>query len=147
MADVFSKEQRSRVMAAVRSHGNKETELKLIAIFRAHRVGGWRRNSALPGHPDFVFPRERIAVFVDGCFWHGCPRHATTPESNRSYWMAKIARNVLRDRRTRRILKAAGWRVVRIWAHSLRSPLAVVRRITSELSAGRNTCNHQRQAR
>lgn len=140
MADIFSKEERSRVMATVRSYGNKQTELELIAILRAHGITGWRRKHPLFGHPDFVFPRERVVVFVDGCFWHGCPRHGTTPANNRRYWKAKIARNIIRDRRTSRILKAAGWKVVRVWGHSLRNPAKVVRNITSQLSAAHKTC-------
>jgi DNA mismatch endonuclease Vsr len=81
MADVFNKTKRSRVMAAIKSTGNKDTELKLIAIFRANGIAGWRRNQKLPGKPDFVFRRERLAVFVDGCFWHGCRWHCRMPKS------------------------------------------------------------------
>src|SRR6266704_3667265 len=93
MADVFSKKKRSQVMAAIRSRGNIDTELKLASIFRAHRIKGWRRHQRLPGSPDFVFRRERVAVFVDGCFWHGCPKHGRTPDSNRGYWLPKLKRN------------------------------------------------------
>jgi DNA mismatch endonuclease (patch repair protein) len=75
MADVFSKKKRSEIMAAVKSTNNKNTELKLISIFRTNKIIGWRRAQRLPGNPDFVFHRERLAVFVDGCFWHGCKRH------------------------------------------------------------------------
>ena len=71
MTDVFSKKQRSQVMAAIRSKGNKTTELRLASILRAHGIKGWRRDQPLFGKPDFVFRRERLAVFVDGCFWHG----------------------------------------------------------------------------
>lgn len=65
--------------------------------------------------PDFVFRRERVAVFVDGCFWHGCPRHATRPKQNRTFWDAKLAGNKARDRAVSRGLKNAGWTVLRIW--------------------------------
>jgi hypothetical protein len=71
MADVFSKRKRSQIMAAVRSKGNKTTELKLISIFRVNGIVGWRRNKKITGSPDFVFRKKRIALFVDGCFWHG----------------------------------------------------------------------------
>ena len=74
MTDVFSKKKRSQVMAAIRSKGNKTTELRLASILRAHGISGWRRHQPLFGKPDFVFRRERLAVFVDGCFWHGCPQ-------------------------------------------------------------------------
>ncbi|HEX9786189.1 MAG TPA: very short patch repair endonuclease [Opitutaceae bacterium] len=117
--DVFSKRKRSLVMATIRGSGNRDTELRLIAIFRMHRIIGWRRGSRLPGRPDFVFPRRKLAVFVDGCFWHGCPEHGRRPLSNRGYWEAKISRNRARDRNVNRQLRECGWRVLRIWEHAL----------------------------
>ena len=107
-------------MSRIRGHGNKTTELRLIAIFRNAKIRGWRRNKDLVGRPDFVFPDARLAVFVDGCYWHGCPKHFRLPASNTSYWKEKIALNKSRDRRVTRILKSEGWKVVRIWEHSLR---------------------------
>jgi len=74
---------------------------------------------ALQVRPDFLFRAERVAVFVDGCFWHGCPRHATRPRQNRSFWDAKLARNKARDREVTRGLKRAGWTVLRIWECAL----------------------------
>lgn len=71
--------------------------------------------------PDIAFTRLRIAVFVDGCFWHGCPEHSATPRSNAEYWSAKIARNVERDAEQAARLEAAGWEVLRLWEHE---PLA-----------------------
>ena len=136
MADVFSKRKRSQVMAAIKSKGNKATELKLASIFRAFGITGWRSNQPTIGKPDFVFRRERVAVFVDGCFWHGCRWHLRMPQDNRQYWRKKIARNIARDRATNCLLKKAGWRVVRLWEHSLRLPGLVARRIKSELNAG-----------
>lgn len=91
--DVFSQAKRSDVMSRIRGSGNKATELKLIQVFRANGITGWRRGSKLPGKPDFVFPKLRTAVFVDGCFWHGCPRHATQPKTNAAFWRNKIATN------------------------------------------------------
>lgn len=119
MADVFSESKRSEVMSCIRGSGNKDTELRLIAIFKAHHITGWRRNSKLPGRPDFVFPPQRLTVFVDGCYWHGCPKHYRRPKSNRKFWDAKIVRNKARDREVKRLLKAKGWRVLRIWEHAL----------------------------
>jgi DNA mismatch endonuclease (patch repair protein) len=139
VADVFSKKKRSAVMAAIRSHGNKDTELKLAAILRAHRITGWRRQQPLPGKPDFVFRKHRLAVFVDGCFWHGCRWHCRMPQAHREYWQRKIARNSARDRTTTRELRATGWRVLRIWEHALRNP-KIAERIISELRAGRERC-------
>ena len=74
MADVHTPEKRSFNMSRVRCRGNKTTELVFVAILKSERITGWRRRYRIFGRPDFVFPKERIAVFVDGCFWHGCPR-------------------------------------------------------------------------
>jgi DNA mismatch endonuclease (patch repair protein) len=136
MADVFSKRKRSQVMAAIRSKGNKNTELKLISIFRAYKITGWRRNQNLPGKPDFVFRKRRVAIFVDGCFWHGCPRHCRMPQAHRKYWQGKIARNMERDREVKRYLARQGWRVLRLWEHALRSSEVAAKKIKTELRAG-----------
>ena len=120
MADVFSKAKRSFVMSRIRSRGNKATELALIKLFRRHKITGWRRNQKVFGRPDFIFRQARFAVFVDGCFWHGCPRHGTQPKGNRAFWKKKFARNIARDRLVNRALRRAGWRVLRIWEHTLR---------------------------
>ncbi|MSU41216.1 MAG: very short patch repair endonuclease [Pedosphaera sp.] len=137
MPDVFTKAKRSQVMARIRGHGNKETELALIRIFRAHRITGWRRHQPVFGKPDFVFPKLRLAVFVDGCFWHGCPKHGTRPKQNRKFWDVKIARNKARDREVGRALRKRGWRVVRIWEHALAKPERVLNRLFSwEFEAG-----------
>lgn len=134
MADIFSKQQRSAVMAAVRSKGNKATELKLILILREHGIKGWRRQHRGVGKPDFVFPKYKLAIFVDGCFWHGCRRHFRMPQENRKYWKNKILRNSQRDRATTRFLRRGGWRVVRLWEHSLKDTNLVARKIKYELS-------------
>ena len=136
MADVFSRKKRSQIMAAIRSRGNKATELELISIFRGNGITGWRRNLKLPGKPDFVFRRERLVIFVDGCFWHGCKRHCRMPQDNRQYWQHKIARNVARDRETERCFQKTGWQILRVWEHSLKTPIRVAKRIKSLLSAG-----------
>ena len=119
MADVFSKRKRSQVMAAIRSKGNKATELKLASILRARGIKGWRRNQKLPGKPDFVFRRDKIALFVDGCFWHGCRWHCRMPKTRRNFWLPKISRNKARDREVNRMLRKAGWQILRIWEHEL----------------------------
>ena len=121
MPDVFTKAKRSEVMSRIRSRGNRATELRMIAIFRAHGITGWRRNRTLFGKPDFVFPKQRAAVFVDGCFWHGCPKHETKPKTNAAFWKKKLARNKARDREVTRVLRKAGWRVLRVWEHELAS--------------------------
>ncbi len=119
MADVFTRAKRSAVMARIRGRGNKDTELRLRTLLRAHGFSGWRRGSTLAGKPDFVFRRQRLAVFVDGCFWHGCPTHATWPKQNAEFWRKKILGNRRRDRAVNRLLKKSGWRVLRIWEHEL----------------------------
>ena len=117
--DVFGKSKRSQVMSRVRGHGNKATELALIKFFRRHRFTGWSRHRPIFGNPDFAFPKLRLAVFVDGCFWHGCPRHATQPATNRAFWQKKLARNRARDRVVNRTLRQRGWIILRIWQHEL----------------------------
>lgn len=119
MADVFTKAKRSLVMSRIRGRGNKDTEIVLAALLRRNRIVGWRRHHAIFGRPDFVFAKLRLAIFVDGCFWHGCPRHATQPKNNAAFWMKKLAGNRARDRLVSRTLRAKGWRVMRIWEHDL----------------------------
>ena len=128
MADVFNQKKRSLVMAAIRSDGNKDTELKLAAIFRKSGIRGWLRHQQLPGRPDFLFRRERLAVFVDGCFWHGCPQHGRNPQSNRAYWSNKFHKNRMRDRTVTQELRRCGWQVLRLWEHALRVPEQVASR-------------------
>lgn len=117
--DSLSKAERSRLMGRIRSRGNQSTEFKLIEIFREQGVAGWRRNQPLEGKPDFVFPKAKLAVFVDGCFWHGCPVHGRIPKGNAAFWREKIERNQRRDRQVNRRLRAKGWHVMRIWEHAL----------------------------
>ena len=119
MADVFSKPRRSEIMSRVRSKGNKLTEVALARLFRANRITGWRRHYPVTGRPDFAFPNHKLAVFVDGCFWHGCPKHATRPKGNSAFWSTKLDANKARDRKVNRVLRAKGWRVLRIWEHDL----------------------------
>ena len=144
MADVFSKAKRSYVMSRIRSRGNKATELALIKLFRRHKITGWRRQieirKAESGkrkfkvRPDFIFRQARLAVFVDGCFWHGCPRHATQPKTNAAFWQRKFSMNKQRDVRVTRTLRRDGWRVIRIWECSLaRNPETCVERIQNTL--------------
>src|ERR1035438_7076987 len=121
-------------MAAIRSRGNKATELKLASILRAARISGWRRHQPLPGHPDFVFRHARLAVFVDGCFWHGCRWHCRMPKSRGAYWNPKIARNKVRDKVVRSLLRKNGWQLLRIWEHSLRAPGPVLTNLQAVLA-------------
>src|SRR5208283_2384886 len=131
MPDVFSKTKRSEVMSRIRSRGNRDTELALVHLLRAHKISGWRRhvrvavesswlsverrrrsrnpqpsttNPQLAVRPDFVFRKSRTAIFVDGCFWHGCPKHATWPAHRAAWWRRKIEGNQKRDRLVNRVL-------------------------------------------
>ena len=132
MADVYTRAERSALMAKVRGRGNLTTEQALAKVFRAEGWSGWRRQGKVGGRvaagtrfrvrPDFVFAARRLVVFVDGCFWHGCPRHGTLPKGNARFWREKIARNRERDREVNLELRRRGWRVIRIWEHELRRP-------------------------
>jgi len=134
MPDVFTKAKRSAVMSRIRGHGNKDTELALMKLFRRNRITGWRRNQKVFGKPDFLFRRNRLAIFLDGCFWHGCPKHCNIPARNREFWKKKFASNMARDRRVNRELRQLGWRVVRIWEHDLtRRGEVCIRRIQLSL--------------
>jgi DNA mismatch endonuclease (patch repair protein) len=129
--DVFSKRKRSEIMSRVKSRGNLATEVRLIRLFRQYGISGWRRHYPIFGNPDFVFLKSHVALFVDGCFWHCCPKHSTRPNGNRSFWLAKLTRNRRRDRIVNRVLRSGGWRVVRIWQHELvqKNQLRLINRI------------------
>lgn len=114
--DMFTKAERSKRMALIRSTGNKSTEVAFSRALRLAGIRGWRRHiRLLPGRPDFAFPQEKICVFLHGCFWHGCGRCYAAPNGNSSYWRAKLARNKQRDRRVARQLRAQGWTVLTLW--------------------------------
>ena len=115
MADVFNKEKRSDIMSRVRSKGNKTTEIKLINVFKSLEITGWRRNYPVIGHPDFVFPDKHIAIFVDGCFWHGHDCRNTRPKDNKEYWEKKRQRNIEHDIQINKRFLSRGWTVIRIW--------------------------------
>ncbi|MDD5141019.1 MAG: very short patch repair endonuclease [Verrucomicrobiales bacterium] len=130
MSKLFAGLTRSELMSRIRSRGNKKTELALIQIFRQNKITGWRRNQKVFGKPDFIFRQARLALFVDGCFWHSCPKHGTKPKGNRAFWKNKFARNIARDKLVTRTLRRSGWRVLRIWEHDLHR--ATARRATKK---------------
>lgn len=134
MPDVFTKKKRSAVMSLIRGRGNK-TELVMASLLRQSKLSGWRRHHPIAGRPDFVFPKRRVAIFVDGCFWHGCKLHGNLPVNNRPFWREKLNRNRARDRVVGATLRASGWQVVRIWEHEFRNPGRVLRRVTRALSS------------
>src|SRR6266567_5791886 len=135
MADVLTRKNRSALMAKIRARGNKATEIVFANVLRAHRISGWRRHLPLPGNPDFAFRAARVAVFIDGCFWHGCHSHCRFPATNRAYWLKKIAGNKARHRSVRSALRKSGWRVIRIWEHELKNPARCAERLLRLLAA------------
>jgi DNA mismatch endonuclease (patch repair protein) len=121
MADIFSKQKRSEIMRKVKSSRNKSTELELIKFFKEKNITGWRRNYKIKGKPDFVFPKLRIAIFCDGCFWHGHNCRNTKPAQNKDYWEKKISRNKQRDKEITEYLSKLNWKVIRIWECEIKS--------------------------
>lgn len=133
--DSVDKQTRSRVMASVHSKNNRSTEKRLRYALIHAKIKGWRMQAKdLAGVPDFVFDKEQIAVFVDGCFWHGCPRCYRRPSSSRKYWDEKVKGNIARDKRVAAKLRREGWAVLRIWEHSLSEPEKAVARIKGKLA-------------
>ena len=120
MADIFDKEKRSAIMRQVKSKKNKSTELRLIKIFKENGVTEWKRNYPVKGHPDFVFLKQRIAVFVDGCFWHGHDCRNTRPSANEEFWRKKRERNIEHDKEITELFESRGWTVIRIWECELK---------------------------
>lgn len=138
MADVFDKEKRSDIMSHVRSKANKSTELKLIEIIKENRIRDWERNYKVKGHPDFVFLDKKIAIFVDGCFWHGHDCRNTGPADNADYWQKKRERNMAHDKEITALFECRGWTVIRIWECELKkvSTLVLIRKLNSIIKIG-----------
>jgi DNA mismatch endonuclease (patch repair protein) len=119
--DSLSREERSALMSKVRSRGNRSTEVVVESALSANRIAGWKKHPMeVIGQPDFYFPSVRLAVFVDGCFWHACPRCGRIPKTRREFWEKKIIGNRKRDLRTRRQLRTAGFSTMRVWEHELK---------------------------
>lgn len=123
-------------MRQIKSKKNKSTEIRLIEIFKKNNVIGWKRNYPVRGHPDFVFLKCRIAVFVDGCFWHGHDCRNTRPKTNKEFWQKKRERNIKHDQEITELFEKRGWTVVRIWECELKKNNYenALRRITDHLS-------------
>lgn len=114
--DKVSKEMRSRIMSAIRS---KDTKMEIAfrkALFKKG-VRFRKHVSGLIGKPDIAVKSKRVAIFLDSCFWHRCPRHFRKPTSNKRYWNNKIARNIERDEEINKHYNSAGWKVIRFWEH------------------------------
>lgn len=132
MTDTLTSEQRQRCMSSVR---NKNTCLEMQLRRALWKAGlRYRVNSKLPGRPDIVFPKKKLAIFVDGCFWHGCPIHGTKPKTNAEFWETKIKLNIKRDLRITSQLTDMGWLVIRVWGHEVKECLdIVIKNITESL--------------
>lgn len=134
MVDNLKPEHRRKAMRAVKGKATSP-ERQLFAMLAGMRLKGWRKNANdIIGKPDVVFAREHVAIFVDGCFWHGCSycQRKLMPETNREYWERKINRNIELARQNDQKLRATKWVVIRIWEHELRIP-AERRRIRNAL--------------
>ncbi len=116
MPDPFSKKTRSRIMSRIKS-ANTKPELALKELLK----GTYLRHqpNGIIGKPDFASKKQKVVVFIDGCFWHKCPRHYAPPKSNKDYWIPKIKRNVKRAKEVENKLKKEGWKVIRIWEHEI----------------------------
>ena len=130
MVDRITKEKRSKIMSAIRSK-NTNPEIMLRKALWAK----WLRFRIQYGKEkiDIAFPSKKLAVFVDGCFWHGCPIHSHLPKSNEEYWTPKLKRNIERDQEKNERLEAEGWKVLRFWEHELMNKGEVIKKIESEL--------------
>jgi DNA mismatch endonuclease (patch repair protein) len=123
------------VMAAIRPAGNRSTELAFAGMLRSLRIRGWKTQASLVfGVPDFFFPQSRIAVFVDGCFWHGCPMCFQLPRQNRRFWATKIKRNRARDRAVGRRLRKEDIKVIRLWEHDIERRTSRLSRVLTILA-------------
>lgn len=124
MADNLTPVDRHKAMRAVKGKGTS-LEMRLFSMLAGMHLKGWRKNVlGLAGKPDVVFEKERLTIFIDGCFWHGCPQcHKKLPQTNREYWSRKINRNIALAKSTNRQLRKEGWFVIRIWEHEIRSPI------------------------
>jgi DNA mismatch endonuclease (patch repair protein) len=120
LSDIFDKTKRSEIMSHIKGSCNTSTEERLITVFRVYGFKGWRRKYKVYGKPDFVFHREKVAVFVDGCFWHGHDCRNTRPKQNEEFWQCKISRNMERDETVTKHLEKLGWTVLRIWECELK---------------------------
>jgi DNA mismatch endonuclease (patch repair protein) len=129
MADVLSKKQRSFNMSRIKGKDTKP-EVMLRKQLYARGITGYRIHYNILGKPDIVFPKKKIAIFIDGCFWHKCPICFVKPKTRTEFWMKKIESNVKRDKIVKETLEKEGWIVLRFWEHEVKkSTDAVLTRI------------------
>lgn len=119
MTDVLTKKQRSFNMSRIKST-NTEPELKLRRLLYSHGCRGYRVHYKLTGKPDIVFVSKKVAIFIDGCFWHKCPKCFVMPQTRKKFWKKKIEGNMVRDKEVNYRLKENKWKVIRFWEHEVR---------------------------
>jgi len=123
MPDKFSKEVRSKIMSKVQRNSKPEQVLRKALFRLGYRYSLNHRFKELNFKPDIVMVSRKVCIFVDGCFWHKCPKCFKAPKSNKRYWKPKIERNVERDKEQNIYLKKNGWKVIRVWEHEIRKNL------------------------
>ena len=137
MADTVSKKLRSEIMSRIRSR-NTKIETEFSNALRKNRIKFRRNEKRMYGKPDFVFRDAKIVLFIDSCFWHGCPYHCRMPKSNKTYWNIKINRNKKRDREVSRWHKEKGWTIFRFWEHEINNDLSkCIEKIKKQLKKNR----------
>ena len=139
MTDTLTRVQRSRLMSRIRDRDTKP-ELEIRRRLFASGMRGYRLRPKLPGKPDIVYSRAKLAIFIDGCFWHGCPRCYTRPATRQRYWDNKLAENVSRDKVIDSSLKEMGWKTLHFWEHDVKkTPERIVKRVKISLDAQAHT--------
>ncbi|MDG7045535.1 MAG: very short patch repair endonuclease [Nitrososphaerota archaeon] len=136
MADIFTKEKRSKIMSRIRGRNTKPEKIMRATL----KADGYSYKLQYGvNHIDIAFPKEKVAVFIDGCFWHKCPRHFRMPKSGTAFWKKKINGNAARDRLTTKLIREGGWKVIRIWEHELRrGPERPARKVEAAVSRAGN---------
>jgi len=119
MVDVLTKKQRSYCMSRILG-SNTGLEITFKKHMRSGGITGFRKGTKVVGKPDYIFPALKVAVFLDGCFWHGCPKCYREPDTNKTFWKNKISKNKKRDREVSRLLKKDGWKIKRFWGHQIK---------------------------
>ena len=122
MTDIFSKKKRSEIMSKVRSRDSKIEVIFRKALWK--EGFRYRKNSGKYfGKPDLVLPKYKTVIFVDSCFWHGCRKHGSTPQTRKKFWVSKITQNIERDEAVNQHYKKIGWRAIRVWEHEIKKDL------------------------
>ena len=138
MTDVLTQEQRKFNMSRIKGK-NTGPEVKLRKMLYAQGIRGYRIYCNLPGKPDIVFLKKKIAIFIDGCFWHKCPVCFQEPDTRKEFWMKKIQSNIERDKKVNELLQNDGWKVIRLWEHDVRKkPVEIVIKISEILEKSKN---------